>query len=515
MLIRPAATSDPTALGIAAEPDATLASTNFGGVFDGAQREAVPVAESNRVTDSLESEPATDALASGYIAAPADLSKVGASAGANAASAASAASAANATHIANAVTEVTQDSSISPASPLAISSGDPAPAVEELASDAEHTGRERSATTSGRDLAPGADSLALPTSGTQPSVDPVGSTNTSVARPINQPPPDLQALSGDPASQQQLSDSTLAGNATGAAVDVAHDVATVGTADTAGTQHLARADVTEVAPIVGGRVDGGREGFLVRRQGEQRTLESVRSPDLPAQSLDASGSLRSGRLGSQHPLDTLGPIESAPIRQVSRVGLDGAVVGSIDSRAEHSSTVGLTPSPSSITSSPEASTLAATQPGRQPETAGLTSLTQDNRQLTASNQLAIERSIQVAISRGLDRASVELEPADLGRVDISIVRTGDDVQVSFKVSQPQARELIESSLARLRDSLDEAGLKLSESSVRDTASNSRDRSGGGSKSRSTQGDIDAPLETDPLLPDQQRLNAQALVDLRV
>lgn len=138
------------------------------------------------------------------------------------------------------------------------------------------------------------------------------------------------------------------------------------------------------------------------------------------------------------------------------------------------------------------------------------------------NHAAVEQSIRLAISRGLDRASIELEPADLGRVDISIVRNGDEVQVSFKVSQAQSRELIEASLARLRDALNDTGLSLSQSSVEEHSQDSerddrlaRERLGRNGSKADKKGVGDGTSDSEQRVANQTTTITQSLVDIRI
>jgi len=519
MLIRPPAATETTALGLGTEPDATSSSADFGGVFNGAQKEVfgsqdntdsssasaqhspelgdelasetLQSAELDREVNRLEPEFSPEVPADRSVASRADHGSAGVSVGANAA---------------NVATETPNEAPGLARSPLVVGAIDSAqPEVNHNGEASVTTQPERHDVLSHSELASVTESLALPVDRIQSRTDTAELSVTSAGRGDDQRRPAGPFFTGDSPSQQRNNDSAVATDLIGPAANLQRDSTSVA------LPSKPRGDTADsiLAP-------GGREDFLVRRQAEQRAAESARLHDTQAQLSEGSVGPRQGRIVEKNSLGPLEPIESeqAPLSLRGRVS--SAPLGGIESRSEHSSMIGMAATQTSTSvASAETSALSGAQSGRQTETMGLTSLTQSTRDVSASNQLAIERSIRVAISRGLDRASIELEPADLGRVDISIVRNGDDVQVSFKVSQPQARELIEASLARLRDSLDEAGLSLSESSVRDTASGSRDGNDDGSANRSAEAHPETQLETEPHRLHEQSINPQALVDLRV
>ena len=68
-------------------------------------------------------------------------------------------------------------------------------------------------------------------------------------------------------------------------------------------------------------------------------------------------------------------------------------------------------------------------------------------------------------SNGSQQARLNLHPAELGRMQISIITEGDSTRVAFSVDNPQARDALEQAMPRLRELLNQAGLQLADSSV--------------------------------------------------
>lgn len=66
---------------------------------------------------------------------------------------------------------------------------------------------------------------------------------------------------------------------------------------------------------------------------------------------------------------------------------------------------------------------------------------------------------------GRHEARLNLHPAELGRLQISVTTEGDSTKVAFTVDNPQAREALEQAMPRLRELLAQSGLALSEGSV--------------------------------------------------
>ena len=86
---------------------------------------------------------------------------------------------------------------------------------------------------------------------------------------------------------------------------------------------------------------------------------------------------------------------------------------------------------------------------------------------TEAQQLADEMATHVRVLKSQSGGEVKLNlhPAELGRMSISVSTEGSETKVIFVVENTQARQSIETALPRLREMLDEAGLSLTESDV--------------------------------------------------
>jgi flagellar hook-length control protein FliK len=87
---------------------------------------------------------------------------------------------------------------------------------------------------------------------------------------------------------------------------------------------------------------------------------------------------------------------------------------------------------------------------------------------SAGDQLA-ER-VQMMLSKNLRNVDIRLDPPELGRMQIRMSMNGDMASVQFTVNNPQAREMIEHAMPRLRDMLAQQGLQLADSSVHQQSS---------------------------------------------
>ena len=73
--------------------------------------------------------------------------------------------------------------------------------------------------------------------------------------------------------------------------------------------------------------------------------------------------------------------------------------------------------------------------------------------------------LQVFARNGGHEATLQLHPADLGRLQVSITTDGDQARVLFVADSAAARDAIEQSMPRLREMLAQSGLQLSHSDV--------------------------------------------------
>ena len=92
-------------------------------------------------------------------------------------------------------------------------------------------------------------------------------------------------------------------------------------------------------------------------------------------------------------------------------------------------------------------------------------LTTKASDVVSSSELATH--LRVLKSSGGGEARLQLHPAELGRMTVSLIMEGDEARVSFVVDNSQAKQAVEVSLPRLRDLMDEAGLSLTDADVSD------------------------------------------------
>ena len=84
-------------------------------------------------------------------------------------------------------------------------------------------------------------------------------------------------------------------------------------------------------------------------------------------------------------------------------------------------------------------------------------------EIVSSTELATH--LRVLKSSGGGEARLQLHPAELGRMTVSLITEGDEARVSFVVDNLQAKYSVEASLPRLRDLMDGAGLSLMDADV--------------------------------------------------
>tara|TARA_B100001094_G_C18196108_1_gene811124 strand:- start:3182 stop:5536 length:2355 start_codon:yes stop_codon:yes gene_type:complete len=77
----------------------------------------------------------------------------------------------------------------------------------------------------------------------------------------------------------------------------------------------------------------------------------------------------------------------------------------------------------------------------------------------------MRHQIMMMTDRGVTSADLQLDPPELGLIHIRIQMQGEQTQVQFQVNQVQTRDLLEQSLARLRDLLHQQGFSLTDGQV--------------------------------------------------
>lgn len=100
-------------------------------------------------------------------------------------------------------------------------------------------------------------------------------------------------------------------------------------------------------------------------------------------------------------------------------------------------------------------------------------------------------------------AEMRLDPPELGRLNIRLQMSGEQqASVAFIVNSPQAREAIEHAMPRLREMLEEQGIQLTDSNVREESSQLAQESGqqqkGGKEGMHSSADSEEALDEEPM-----------------
>lgn len=119
----------------------------------------------------------------------------------------------------------------------------------------------------------------------------------------------------------------------------------------------------------------------------------------------------------------------------------------------------------------------------------------------ANDQVA--EKVQMMMSKNLKNLDIRLDPPELGRMQIRMTMNNDLANVHFTVANPQARDLIEQTLPRLREMLAQQGMQLADSSVQQQSSGQQqsgyanaEQNGQGSQGRGFSGQSDENFDAD-------------------
>lgn len=116
-----------------------------------------------------------------------------------------------------------------------------------------------------------------------------------------------------------------------------------------------------------------------------------------------------------------------------------------------------------VSASQGANATADTSAPTAPRTPAHLAMTHAPQDAEFAGELA--NRLQVFARNGGHEATLQLHPADLGRLQVSITTDGDQARVLFVADSAAARDAIEQSMPRLREMLAQSGLQLSHSDV--------------------------------------------------
>lgn len=102
-------------------------------------------------------------------------------------------------------------------------------------------------------------------------------------------------------------------------------------------------------------------------------------------------------------------------------------------------------------------------------------------------------------SQNLKSAEIQLDPAELGRLEVRVNLTQDQAQVTFASANPGVREALEGQMHRLREMFTQQGMNLSDANVSDQSLN-RGGQGQGEESRGGSGGRGSALAVEDVTP---------------
>ncbi len=119
--------------------------------------------------------------------------------------------------------------------------------------------------------------------------------------------------------------------------------------------------------------------------------------------------------------------------------------------------------------------------------------------------------VSMMILRGNTKASIRLDPPELGPMAIRVNHSGAETQIQFQVSNPIARDLIDSGMQRLREMLEQHGFENVDVDVREQGERTQDSSE--SLADSDDLDEDSDLMSRDLLSEDDPYQSKSLVDI--
>ena len=154
-----------------------------------------------------------------------------------------------------------------------------------------------------------------------------------------------------------------------------------------------------------------------------------------------------------------------------------ALVAQLESSFRNSS-ASMTPAESSVSSAAArveqqvAKEFASSQltANKTPETLAQRITLNDNSM--ASQQL--KEHMTMMARGGINHVVMNLDPEELGAMSVRIVMQQDQMNVQFQVSNPQAKDMLEQAMAKLKESLQEQGIELNQSDVKEQNQQQKD-----------------------------------------
>ncbi len=107
------------------------------------------------------------------------------------------------------------------------------------------------------------------------------------------------------------------------------------------------------------------------------------------------------------------------------------------------------------------------------------------------DQAVSERVVWLA-TQGMQQASIQLHPKNMGPIEVHIALHKDDASIAFVAHHPATREAIQAAMPKLRDMMQQSGLNLAQSDVSHQSFSQQHQ--GRSASHNIRGGLDSPLD---------------------
>ncbi|AWB67374.1 hypothetical protein C2869_13415 [Saccharobesus litoralis] len=117
----------------------------------------------------------------------------------------------------------------------------------------------------------------------------------------------------------------------------------------------------------------------------------------------------------------------------------------------------------------------------------------------------INDNVKFMVSGRLQSAEIRLDPPELGSMQIKITMNGEQASVSMVVQNPQAKEMLDQAIPRLREMLENAGIQLGESNIEQQKQQTAGQQGEGRKGQGNRNNGDDGQVDDELLANEQKI----------
>ena len=153
-----------------------------------------------------------------------------------------------------------------------------------------------------------------------------------------------------------------------------------------------------------------------------------------------------------------------------------ALVAQLESSFRNSS-ASMTPAESSVSGAARVEQQVAKEFASSQLTANKTPETLAQRITLNDNSMAsqqLKEHMTMMARGGINHVVMNLDPEELGAMSVRIVMQQDQMNVQFQVSNPQAKDMLEQAMAKLKESLQEQGIELNQSDVKEQNQQQKD-----------------------------------------